>query len=295
MRLRLALCWKSAAAFGGLLSAGSACGCGLVLDSGKYHAVEADAQSSAGTSIDAHTSTPDADASATACSPGQDRRSLENGCSNSACVPFSGTVPDCNGSLCPLPTPTALADGGTTSGDAGDAGIACTTVRPNPNDIVFVTGSTALKGFIQEVSKVLATQPQNPVTVVYQASGSCFGVKAAIDPGNNPLAQSAGTSTYYDGSGNAQTCVMDPTRGIAADIGASDVFYSTCFIGQMVTPALPQDITDNFGPVQVMNFADAPTFRPTEHQLERGVLCIRIRRERLSGAALDGPDAIAYS
>jgi hypothetical protein len=244
MRSESALCWPNAAAIVGVLFAGAAGACALVLDSGKYHAVETDAHAG--------------DVSVGACSPGQDRRSLENACTSAACVPYSGTLPTCAGGLCPLPSPSAAADGAPTASDAGNSAgpdTPCATVRPNPNDILFVTGSTALKGFIQEVSKVLATQPTNPVTVVYQASGSCVGVKAAIDPGNNPLVASAGATTYYDANGNAQTCTIDRTHALVADVGASDVFYSTCYMGEMVTPTLPQDIADNFGPVQIMNFA----------------------------------------
>jgi hypothetical protein len=143
---------------------------------------------------------------------------------------------------------------GDASGDAS-ASMSCAAVQPDPGNVIFVTGSTALKGFIQEVSRVLAMHSTNPVTVVYQASGSCFGVKAAIDPFNNPLIPSAGGVTYYDASGNLQTCIPDPSSHLVADIGASDVFFSTCYMGEQITPTLPQDIADNFGPVQVMNFA----------------------------------------
>jgi hypothetical protein len=238
-----------AAIIGGVFCGGGVWGCALVLDSAKYHAVDTDAQAA----TDGNT-----DGAVSMCTPGQDRRSLENACTNAACTPFSAMLPSCNGTLCPLPTTSTSVDGGVPATDAGagvEAGTLCASVQSDPNNILFVTGSTALKGFVQEVSKVLATQPNNPVTVVYQASGSCFGVKAAIDPGNNPLVPSAGATTYYDVNGNAQTCTIDPARGVAADIGASDVFYSTCFIGEGVTPALPQNIADNFGPVQIMNFA----------------------------------------
>jgi hypothetical protein len=141
--------------------------------------------------------------------------------------------------------------------DAGaDAGpVSCSMVRSDSNSIIFVTGSTALSSFIGEVSKVLATQPTNPVTVVYQASGSCVGVHSAIDPVNNPLLQTLGASTYYDSSGTQHSCTISASDDLVADIGASDVFYSTCYIGQAVTPQLPQSVAENLGPVQVMNFA----------------------------------------
>jgi hypothetical protein len=130
----------------------------------------------------------------------------------------------------------------------------CTAVNPDPNDIIFVTGSTALASFINEVSQILATQPDNPITVVYQESGSCVGVAAAVDPTDTRMVPSLGATTYYDSTGTQRTCDLDPD-GVVADIGASDVFYSTCYLGQEAAPALPQGVAENFGPIQVMNFA----------------------------------------
>jgi ABC-type phosphate transport system substrate-binding protein len=144
-------------------------------------------------------------------------------------------------------------EGGTSDAgtDAGDAGVACKSARADPGAIVYVTGSTALAAFIGEVSQALAPQ----VTIVYQQSGSCVGVKSAIDAANHPLASSNGAATYYDASGTVQTCTLDPADGMVADIGASDVFYSTCYLGQAVAPALPTGVSENLGPVQIMNFA----------------------------------------
>jgi hypothetical protein len=241
----------------GLLIGASWCGpwgCSLVLDSSKYYCVAVSSDSGSEAALDGLA--PANDGGHAGCTPGLDRRGLETACSDAACVPFTGSLPSCDGSLCPLP---ALLPGD--SGTANEAGVEaganapCTALRSDPNDIIFVTGSTALRGFIQEVSKVLATQPGSPLTVVYQSSGSCFGVKAAIDPGNNLIIPSAGATTYYDANGNLQTCAVDPSAGVVADIGASDVFYSTCYMGEPITPSLPQNITDNFGPVQIMNFA----------------------------------------
>jgi ABC-type phosphate transport system substrate-binding protein len=243
-------CASICAAWAGICA--GAWGCGLVLDSGKYRCVLVDAQAAS----DGGGS--DAGLSADACSPGQDRPSLEQACTSAVCEPYTGTLPSCDGGLCPLPAPSATPDAAVASGDAATdatAGMSCTAVQSDPGNIIFVTGSTALKGFIQEVSRVLALQPTDPVTVVYQASGSCFGVKAAIDPFNNPLVPSAGIATYYNANGDLLTCIPDPSGRVVADMGASDVFFSTCYMGEQITPTLPQDIADNFGPVQVMNFA----------------------------------------
>ena len=45
--------------------------------------------------------------------------------------------------------------------------------QPNP---VYVAGSTALRGFVEIVGKILASDP-SPTTVVYQSQGSCTGVQ----------------------------------------------------------------------------------------------------------------------
>jgi len=50
-------------------------------------------------------------------------------------------------------------------------------------------------------------------------------------------------------------CELVPGGASSRDVGASDVFYSTCYLGQPATPPLPASVGENFGPVQVMNFA----------------------------------------
>lgn len=230
----------------------SATACSLVLDATGYH-VEADASDASVQDAGVGTDAPlDSDA----CAPGINRTTLESACTGATCVAFTTSTPSCDGGLCPLPSNgPAAPDGGSTASPVDAGATACTAVSTDPNSIIFVTGSTALRGFIQEVSKALATQPTSPVTVVYQPTASCTGVKAIIDPSNNPMLPSLGMTTYYDATGNAQTCSLDPNNPVAADIGASDVFYSTCYLDQPVTPPLPQSVAENFGPAQVMNFA----------------------------------------
>jgi hypothetical protein len=233
-------------------------GCNALIDSSGYYEVLQPLTES-GAPVDGGT-----------CKTGTDRRSLEQACTNGACVPFTSHVPSCDGGLCPLPAATTTPDagsaaaveasisGGTEAGvsaaaDSDDGGttLSCSHVAADPNRIVYVTGSTALASFIGEVSSALASN----FTVVYQQSGSCVGVRSAIDPADNVLSSANGTATYYTSGGAQQTCTLDPEAGLAADIGASDVFYSTCYLGQSVTPPLPAGVSENFGPVQIMNFA----------------------------------------
>ncbi len=228
----------------------AAWGCNALIDSSGYYEVLRPLTES-GAPLDGGT-----------CVAGSHRRSLEQACTSGACVPFASHVPSCDGGFCPLPTAAAAQDSGSpaateaaadSGSEAGDGGAApsCSSVAADPNSIVYVTGSTALASFIGEVSSALASN----FTIVYQQSGSCVGVRSAIDPADNVLSSANGAATYYTSGGVQQTCTLDPGAGLAADIGASDVFYSTCYLGQAVTPPLPASVSENFGPVQIMNFA----------------------------------------
>jgi hypothetical protein len=246
----------------------AAWGCNALTGSTGYHEVKAT------TLLDSGAKPQDA------CAPGTDRPSLERACTSSACVPYAGDVPTCEGGLCPLPEmPPAVAalaapvDAGEESeavaapdaadaggdgeasapGDAAPAGAlpSCSQVGVDAGAVVYVTGSTALSSFIGEVSSALASQ----VTIVYQQSGSCVGVHSSLDPADYPLSSTNGTATYYAPGGTQETCNLDPGEHLVADVGASDVFYSTCYLGQAVTPPIPASVAENFGPVQVMNFA----------------------------------------
>jgi len=119
----------------------------------------------------------------------------------------------------------------------------CATL-PNP---VYVTGSTAAKPLLIELSKYLASQP-SPVTIVYLGQGSCTGVGAIL---NGTLIQGSGTTALstWDATGTEKKC--DVTTPVAADVGISDVFASTCFT---LPGGLPGNVVDFWGPVQSMTF-----------------------------------------
>jgi len=248
-----------------LVGCASESGCNFVLDTSKFHTL-ANADDSGMGEMPRSQATSEGDggeAAAQSCNPGTDRYSLENACTKAVCVPYTSSVPTCDGGRCPLPPSGKTgggAGGGAGRGMSGDAGVGsgasqpCNQVQPDPMNIIYVNGSAALRGFIQDVSRILATQPNGPTTVVFQATGSCVGVKSVIDPGHNLMLPSAGQTTYFDASGNQQSCVLD-NSGVLADIGASEIFFSTCYAGQSITPTLPGDVVDNIGPVQVSNFA----------------------------------------
>ena len=113
----------------------------------------------------------------------------------------------------------------------------CDTL-PGP---LYITGSSAAKPFIAGLGTALA----GTTTLVYSSPGSCNGVDAIF---NGTLM--TGTATYWDSTGTAQMCTINPVGGVTVDVGISDVFSSSC----AGFGAPPAGTADFFGPHQVMNF-----------------------------------------
>jgi hypothetical protein len=110
---------------------------------------------------------------------------------------------------------------------------------------IYITGSTAVKPFLAEIAKILVTA-NPPVTLSYLGQGSCTGVSAVLH--GVPI---SGSLTYWDGVGAEQTCTVAPALPVAADIGVSDVFATTC---ERLSGGLPSNVGDFLGPVQTMTF-----------------------------------------
>jgi len=132
--------------------------------------------------------------------------------------------------------------------------VSCASL-PNP---VYTAGSTALRGFVGIVGKILASDT-SPTTVVYQAQGSCTGVQRIYDtdPARRtirdiPQAGStpANYAVFFKADGTSQECSLD-AAGTEVNIGISDVYAKSCGY-----PDLPSGvtITDYLGPVQPMLF-----------------------------------------
>jgi ABC-type phosphate transport system substrate-binding protein len=128
----------------------------------------------------------------------------------------------------------AVTIGATTEAYAAD----CSSL-PNP---VYVAGSSAVKPMLKQASLIVGAAA-TPVTIVYSSLGSCAGLDA-ITNGTKVTA----TPVVWDAQGTAITCTL-PVAGVAADIGVSDVFPTTC--PNITVPAGQKDF---LGPVQVMNF-----------------------------------------
>ncbi len=119
-------------------------------------------------------------------------------------------------------------------------------------DPIVVAGSSAVGPFIKEMGKTLVGQA-SPTTLIYQKQGSCTGVAAIIND-TTPTAACAngacitGTATYYDATGTALSCDLDPT-GTHVDVGVSDVYADTC-----TGLPLPASVQQFSGPIQAMLF-----------------------------------------
>lgn len=150
--------------------------------------------------------------------------------------------------------------------------VAC-SAQPNP---VYLAGSTALRGFVEIVGKLLAADA-NPTTVVYQAQGSCTGVSRVYDADPTkrvikdiPAAGStpANYAVFYKADGTKQECSL-PTEGTEVNIGLSDVFAKSC--GNFEAPG-GTTITDYLGPVQPMVFVVPATSKQTVISAEAALM-----------------------
>jgi ABC-type phosphate transport system substrate-binding protein len=138
----------------------------------------------------------------------------------------------------------SLAAGASLAAIAGTAHATpnCSSL-PGP---VYVTGSSAVQNFLAGIATALANNG-NTVTIVYSPPGSCQGVDAIFN-GTKMM----GTATFWDTTGTATTCQLDPA-GNTVDVGVSDVYFTSC-AGYNFPATLPAGVGEFFGPNQVMNF-----------------------------------------
>jgi hypothetical protein len=125
--------------------------------------------------------------------------------------------------------------------------------RPN---LVYVSGSTALKPFLGTLAQVLAKETP-AYTIVYQGQGSCTGVASILsdDPAKRVIrdipavgGKAANYAAFFRADGTSQECSLDPAGNIV-DVGASDVYAASCGF-----PAKAENVTDVPGPIQPMTF-----------------------------------------
>lgn len=127
--------------------------------------------------------------------------------------------------------------------------------RPN---VVYVAGSSAVKGFLSVVANLLLSEAK-PYTIVYQSQGSCTGVSAIYseDPTKRVIkdipaanGKPANYAIFFNADGTSEECFLD-AAGNTVDVGVSDVYAPTC--GFDAAPGGVQ-IADYKGPIQPMTF-----------------------------------------
>ena len=155
------------------------------------------------------------------------------------------------------------AGGATAAGGATNAsgGAASNTTSLPPCDslssqgtVIYVTGSSAAKPFLQQIAQQLATLN---VYIVYTSTGSCVGVDAILNDtpmttGSSPAPTTS--ATYWANSSDPGTACAVPVAGVTADLGMSDVFVQTC-PGFEMSSLESSQVRDAHGPIQTMTFA----------------------------------------
>ena len=106
-----------------------------------------------------------------------------------------------------------------------------------PNPLVGVGGS-ASKPLLAKVGAALR-KAADPITLVYQAPGACFGITTYVD--GTPI---TGTASYWDADGTEQTCNF-PVLGVTPDFGMLGVQGTLCD----GVDAIPDGIGEFSGPI----------------------------------------------
>jgi hypothetical protein len=106
-----------------------------------------------------------------------------------------------------------------------------------PNPLIGVGGS-ASKPLLAKIAPALR-QAADPITLIYQSPGACFGITTYVD--GTPV---TGTASYWDADGSEQTCTF-PVLGVTPDFGMLGVQGTLC----EGVDALPEGIGEFPGPV----------------------------------------------
>lgn len=106
-----------------------------------------------------------------------------------------------------------------------------------PNPLIGVGGS-ASKPLLGKIAPQLLALDE-PVTLIYQAPGACFGITTYVDG-----TKATGTASYWDADGTEQTCNF-PVTGVDADFGMLGVQGTLC----EGVDAIPDGIGEWTGPI----------------------------------------------
>lgn len=113
---------------------------------------------------------------------------------------------------------------------------ACTELGPR---VVIGAGGSASRPLLARLAAALRTLPE-PIYLVYQAPGACYGITPYID-GGAPI---TGTANYWDADRTQRTCTL-PVTGLVPDFGMMGTAATLC----PDVDALPDGIGDFAGPI----------------------------------------------
>lgn len=144
--------------------------------------------------------------------------------------------------------------------------VSCVDPGAGRSNIVYVTGSSALRPFLAVLAPIVAADTPS-YTIVYQQQGSCAGVAAIYEgePAKRIIkdvppagAKPANYAVFFKNGGSAQECFLDTngagetgTSWPAVDLGISDVFAKSC---NYETAGDGATVADIYGPIQPMTF-----------------------------------------
>lgn len=106
-----------------------------------------------------------------------------------------------------------------------------------PNAVIG-TGGSASKPLLARIAPLLLQLP-DPITLIYQAPGACFGITSYVDD-----ERLTGTASYWDADGTEQTCDLPPT-GVAPNFGMLGIQATLC----EGVEEIPAGIGDFPGPI----------------------------------------------
>jgi hypothetical protein len=119
--------------------------------------------------------------------------------------------------------------------------------------IVYVTGSSAAKPFLQQIAQQLVSVG---VYLVYTSTGSCVGVDAILNGTpmtTGPAPAPATSAVFWDSNSSTGISCLLPDGGVPADMGISDVFAQTC-PGFDLANLQSKQVGEAHGPIQTMAF-----------------------------------------
>jgi hypothetical protein len=148
------------------------------------------------------------------------------------------------------------------SSGVATSGTPCSDLATN-GTVIYVTGSTAVKPFLQQIGQQLSAVK---VYIVYTSTGSCVGVDAILNDTpmtSGPPPAPALSATYWESSSSTGKACDLPADGVAADIGVSDVFSASC-PGFELLDLETLSVRDAPGPIQTMTFSVPAASKYTE-------------------------------